>query len=520
MYKSAIAVFLWLLGFTSLAETVPQEGSKLNYRIIGFSFPEREQVDSYKVQIALGNYTSDKAFEEHIVVTAAARYHHIIAEVPAFGKQYTWRVTYWWSLSKWQNGVLYHFSTLMAPEVNPDSVRMRITLSSEKYKGHYVFVDCNKVLYDMDGKPVWFFPSIENKPATSLPLRDLKSTPYGTITSSVNGRVYELGYNGAVLWQGPDNNTISLDTMSPDHGYHHEFTRLANGHYMVMGFEEPYWQLPAPPDSSVYVLWASKIKREGNTYFQKTFFGTVTEYDEEGAVVWRWSGADYFKKSDLSTRMLRSKLFDINNTHANAFYFDEKTKNLYISFRDISRIIQVQYPGGELIHTYGRFYSPADGQGRRLSNGVFCGQHSPGISGDGYLYLFNNNSCHRDLPSIVMLRQPKPGKDTLEKVWEFECPMDGGEMPKGTFLYGGNVSELPDSSFFVCMGGIYGKLFIVNRDKNILWSGQPEKWDAATGQWIKDGGILSNKMKEGSYRAHIIDRSELEHLIWGEPIRK
>ena len=90
MYKSAIAVFLWLLGFTSLAETVPQEGSKLNYRIIGFSFPEREQVDSYKVQIALGNYTSDKAFEEH---TYFANGKLVFLEQKVEGKtSMTWRL--------------------------------------------------------------------------------------------------------------------------------------------------------------------------------------------------------------------------------------------------------------------------------------------------------------------------------------------------------------------------------------------------------------------------------------------
>ncbi len=40
---------------------------------------------------------------------------------------------------------------------------------------------------------------------------------------------------------------------------------------------------------------------------------------------------------------------------------------------------------------------------------------------------------------------------------------------------GGNVIELPDGSLFSCMGGSYSKVFIVNMNKEILWSALPEK---------------------------------------------
>jgi len=498
---------------------MPEEGSSLNYRIIGFSFPDKQDAVKYKLQIAIGNYSSETSFQSHIAVTVASKKNRIVAEVPAFGKQYTWRVVFEDVHSKQTKSELSHFSTMMSPDVDPDSVRMRITCASEKYKDHYVFVDCNKVLYDMKGNPVWFFPKIENKKPASIHLRDLRATQFGTITSIVNGRLYEMNYNGDVLWQGPDNGDVPMDTMAADRGYHHEFVRLPDGHYMAMGFEQPYWQLPSAPDSSVYAYWASKIKKdEHNNYFQKMFFSTILEYDEKGNVVWKWSDADYFKTSDLSTRMIGT-LFDVNDTHANAFYFDQKTQDIFISYREICRIIQIHYPDRKIVHTYGKMYTPNGHTDRHLLNGIFCGQHSCKLSSDGYLYLFNNNICHRNSqPTIVMLKQPQPGKDTLEKVWEFECPLDEpGKAQSGLFSYGGNVSELPDSAFFICMGGLYGKLLIVNRSKKVLWSSQPEKWDTNTHNWIKDGVMIDNKMKEGSYRASIINRSELESVIWNEP---
>ena len=88
------------------------------------------------------------------------------------------------------------------------------------------------------------------------------------------------------------------------------------------------------------------------------------------------------------------------------------------------------------------------------------------------------------------------------------------------FNFGGNVSEQPDGTFFVCMGGIYGKTFIVNRDKKILWSAQPEKWDNDIHQWSKEGGFTEKNIREGVYRSAIISRAELESLVWNEPLKK
>ncbi len=506
------------------AKVFPGDGRTLNYRIIGFSFDGKEQTTCYKLQIAKGNYSDEKTFLQNVIMTASAKESRLIAEVPTFGTQYTWRIIY--DGPKTTKSNLYHFSTLATPDVNPDSVRMRITAGSGKYKDDYVFVDCNKVLYDMEGNPVWFLPKIENNDPATIHLRDLKITPFGTITSIVNGRIYEFSYStGNILWQGPENNGISMSTTAADRGYHHEFTRMTNGHYMVMGFEQPYWQLPQPPDSSVYRSLADKIKVENNKYYQKMLFGTVLEYDSKGAIVWQWKGSDYFETSDLRTRMLPSGLFDVNDTHANAFYLDEITKTMYISFRDINRVIEISYPGKNVLHTYGKLYTSVSGvdRDRHLANGMFCGQHSCRVLDDGNIVVFNNNICRRAaMPTVLKLKHPSSGKDTLEKMWEFDCPLDSGtnRSKMGAFSFGGNILELPGQELFVCMGGTCGKLFIVNKDKQVLWSAQPEKWDASINKWSKDGATLDNNMKEGSYRASIINRAELENLVWGEPARK
>ena len=349
----------------------------------------------------------------------------------------------------------------------------------------------------------------------------MKISPFGTITVIVDERIYEINYNGDILWKGPRNGKVKKDIHNFDNAYHHEFIKLPNGHYMVMGFEQALWQLPAAVDSATFAQLSDKLVRDSNNvFFQKMFFSTILEYDQHGDVVWKWSGSDYFKRSDLFKRRVNDEFYDLNDTHANAFYFDQKKQNIYISFRDISRITKIQYPTGKVLATYGKRYFP--GSDRRMKNGLFCYQNSCRVSQDGYLYMFNNNSCHsRSLPTIVMLKEPTSEKDSMKKVWEFECPMEElgpNETTQGYFNFGGNVSEMPDSAFFVCMGGLYGKVFILSRDKKILWSGQPEKWDRTTGKWTKEGVLVDAGMREGSYRASIIDRGELEKMVWSEPL--
>jgi len=521
LWKIFIVFFftpLYLFG-----QLTPKENSQLNYRIIGFSFPQKEKTTSYKLEIASCNCNDETAFQKNIISAVVADKNRLIAEVPAFGKQYTWRITYLNGKSETGKGELHHFATMMSPDVNPDSTRLKITANTGNCKDHYVFVEGNKVLYDMIGAPIWFFPAIDGLDSRTMHLRDLKASPKGTITAIDDERIYEISYTGDVLWKGPGNGKIRTDTSNFEDAYHHEFTALTNGHYMTMSFEQAAWALPAPVDSITVAHAHGKITCDNNNVcYQKIQFGTVVEFDQQGKKVWKWSASDYLKNSDLSKMMIRNKFFDLNDTHANAFYFDEKRKELLVSFRNLNRIIKIQYPSGKLLETYGKCYAPAGD--RSLRNGIFCGQHNCRLSKDGYLYLFNNNICHtRALPTIVILKPPAPGSDSMEKIWEYECPMEElgpNETTAGYFNFGGSAFEMPDRSFFVCMGGRYGKLFIVNRDKTILWSAQPEKWVAATGKDAKDRQLVDEIKKEGTYRASIISRTDLESLIWNEPLKE
>ncbi len=119
----------------------------------------------------------------------------------------------------------------------------------------------------------------------------------------------------------------------------------------------------------------------------------------------------------------------------------------------------------------------------------------------GYLYLFNNTTADTTScwSKITMMQEDPNGKKELKKIWEYGY--DANDPYPKKIATGGNVLELPDGSIFCGMN----RIFIVDMNKNILWSAIPEKWDAAKKKW----DIIA------PYRAGIIDsRKDLENLIW------
>jgi len=477
----------------------------LHYRIIGFYAPVVHKTNNNLLEIAIGYYHSEDSFKKNIIVSQKGDNSKTIAEVPAFGKTYTWRMTFN-SGSTNEKSELHHFSTIMDPKVDTANVRCRITKSAEKYKDAYVFYDNNRVLYDMNGRPVWYLPDVKGLcHDENAELCDLKISGDGNITFILCASASEINYNGDMLWEAPNTGAVSGD--SAEH-YHHELTKLSNGHYMMLGKELVLTKIKENVSNDNHLLsqHGTQISQDSlPAYIQKGYmpipYGTIIEYDQQGNLVWSWKLSKYFQESPANY-FKPPEMRGGFEPHENSFYFDEKNKVVYLSLRNMSRIIKIKYPEGIVLHTYGPVYKNNSQTG---GDDLFCQQHNPRISENGYLYLFNNNTCNNQegIPKIVMMEEPGPGNDHLKKVWEYDCAVEVDY--KKTIATGGNVTELPDGSMFACMGKQYGTTFIVSRDKKILWSAIPEKWNADQNKWEMIP----------QYRASIISsRSELEKLIW------
>ena len=85
MYKFLFALLISMFSYKGRSQILPAEGSKLNYRLIGFSFPG-EMGGSYTLQIASGNYNSTDSFSKNIVLIRKTKQSRLVVEVPSFGR--------------------------------------------------------------------------------------------------------------------------------------------------------------------------------------------------------------------------------------------------------------------------------------------------------------------------------------------------------------------------------------------------------------------------------------------------
>jgi len=299
----------------------------------------------------------------------------------------------------------------------------------------------------------------------------MKISPQGTITFLIGKQIYEVNYDGSVLWMGPDNGIIS-GGLSED--YHHEFTRLYNGNYMVLGNEYAYLDLSAIKENKLVLKNEKEFAADSNKVnFTKGVTTTIIEYDSKGNVVWSWKPLAYLPSSDVINYLTKDGIPTLS-LHDNSFFFNEHENAIYLGIRNISRILKIKYPEGNVISSYGEQFKPGI---RPAGNGLFCNQHSCKVAKNGDIYLYDNHYCDpSSIPRIVKMEQPKNASGQLKEKWIYTCTIDSPRLKQDyIFPMGGNVIELPDGSLFSCMGGSYSKVFIVNMNKEILWSALPEK---------------------------------------------
>jgi Arylsulfotransferase (ASST) len=478
-----LIVSLASLFFSDLqAQTIPADGAELNYRVVGFSVPFVKGASGFDLEIARGTISKEDSFKKNIIKTLACGGDRVVAEVPEFGAAYTWRVKYANGGAKKVTSKFFHFSTGVIPDVDTSKFRLRIISEAAAYKDAYVFIDGSRAMYDMTGKPVWYMPAIEGQ---VIYANDIKPSGKGTITF-IKDDDFEIGYNGELLWKTPGK------AGSVEGPCHHDFCRMSGGHYLVLRKEVSDNQPPVRGQE----MTEEKIIEEK----RKRMFSKLVEYDSYNNVVWEWKSSDYYKTSDLAKYTFPTR-GDIKSQdlHENAFYFDERSKVIYLSYKNINRVIKIKYPEGNVLATYGQLY---DGNGQAYGGELFCGQHSVSRSADGYMFLFNNNTCRNGYPLVEKLRESDTGTVMPQIVWQYECNNDQPVTPGG-FPSGGHVIEMPDHSLFIATAGPDSKLFIVNMNKEILWSAVAEKKEGD--QWVPNT----------HYRASIVPgRKELEKIIW------
>ena len=446
------SIFL-LFAFACAAQVWPAEGSKLNYILAGFMAEKKQAVFRTEFKVAAGNFKNEEEFEKNIFAREVSDSGKALIKLPGYGQEYTWQYVTSNGDKTLRSGLI-HFSTLSSVYVDPEQRRLKII---KPYGGTNLFflLDYARVIYDMQGQAQWFLPDIPGHIDSGTLVRDMRVTPFGTITFLTDTGAYEIDYNARILWRGPK----PADSAGKKKfgNYHHEFRRLNNGNYMLLGSEKARKKLPIADRSKLIAM--ADAERIGDDIYADIDYGTVVQYTPSGKKVWEWKSAGYFNNDEILWQDARGGYNA--TTHMNSFNFDEARKVIYVSFRDRDRIVKLRYPDNKILAEYGRGKS---------GGGLFSGQHSVMIDHMGDLYIYNNNvgpGKRNPVSSIQILKEPKSFKESLTVDWEFNCDIDS--LAEHASTRGGNVTEVNSNEFFCCMG-MSPRVLIADRNKKILFN--------------------------------------------------
>lgn len=518
-------LLVFLVGTRAEGQQVyPPEGTELNFIVVPLSVPGEKGVSTYTFQVAEGIIDKESDFATRTTLSETTDANRAVVRLPRFGDSYTWQVVYKDKGKQVKKSPLYHFSTVRSRLVNTEIYRQKVVSNTYPDKGLSYFIDNARVLYDMEGKPLWVLPDIPPYVVFDSKVRDLKATPFNTITFLTDYGAYEVSYDGKMLWMAPNSGEVD-GVPGAYRFFHHEFTRLKNGNYMLLAMEKVLRKMPAM--DTLLAQRHPDVVRKDTAYYKNVEFGTIVEYNAQKDIVWKWSSADYFHDDELFHEREMDSTF-LTNTHLNAFFFDEQRRVIYAGFRDKDRVISIAYPGKKIMAEYGA----GTPTGR-----LFVHQHSVVPDLEGNLVIFNNNNpsigraqiaqpavvqAHANgsgpngqrpprpgLPpgaptppgrlaprmniksSVVVINQPVSAQDTAKKVWEFICDIDSLALPGS--VMGGNAAVLEDGSLMVCMGTSH-RTFIVNNKGKVLYNSLTEQRPPEGDEWAPYPAYRANPL--------------------------
>ena len=460
-----LPAFLLCLIVTSIcrSQISPLPGAKLNYNQIMFECEKIKGPGFYVIQLSAN--TTDTLFGYNLLERKDSSPAMLISNLQ-FGQKYRWRYTRIKDGQKpvWQGPYLFEISAISMPGKNLERIIVSKNDTSAN-AGGFIINDGNHCIIDRAGKPVWYLPNItwrailvKKKVEIKPQILDLRLNAAGTITYLADSIAVECDLNGHQLWKGPnDGNVSGMGTES----YNHDFKRLPNGHYMILG-NEIWRKLPDYYDT-VSIQKKYHIRQVfNNKEYAKVEFGTVIEYDKNGKVVWSWNSQDYFDPDALKPWRLDQESDWSELAHINAFSVDKNNDYVYVGFRNINRVVKVEKKTGKVVDSWGQRWP--GGEARKALD--IHRQHDANLLRDNTIAVFNSNDFpgSDSLASVVIFSQQPV--DTGCVIWQFNCDFDS--IDHRATRNGGNVDELKNGNLFVCTGNM-DRIFEVTRDKKIVW---------------------------------------------------
>ena len=440
--KNKYILFFFMVSFILPihGQYLPKDGAKLNYNQIYFEYPFNKDAKFYTVYITFDSIVNPT--NKDFIVKQQEKSPLLLVKNLKLGKKYKWFVETTLRNNEKIKSTYFNFSILNTYMANPKLYKaiQHYNKKSEIQDG-IIWCDQYRCAVDRAGNIVWFMATEQLDLINAKVVRDIQLYPDGSMTFVHQPNASRMDIDLNSIWKAPYKGTVSE---SDREDYHHAFTMLSNGNYMILGDE--------------------KVKFSNDTVTTDAVnFCNIIEFDTASNIVWSWRMKDYFPYEYLINSKIPTKS-GIVDPHANSFTIDEKNNAIYLSFRDISRVIKIDKKTKNIIASYGVKLKDEDDV---FETDLFRLQHDIQLLENNDMLIFNNNDIDSGKTSCVeIVHFPISKKDSFQLKWKFDLNYD--KESKGKVQRMGGVKIMPNGNYLICEGS-NNRVVEINQKKEILW---------------------------------------------------
>ena len=429
---------------------LPKDGAKLNYNQIYFEYPYNKDAKFYTVYITFDSIANPT--NKDFIIKQREKSPLLIVKNLMLGKKYKWFAETTLRNNEKVKSNYFYFSILNTNMANPKLYKaIQHYNKKSKIQDGIIWCDQYRCAVDRDGNIVWFMATEQLDLINAKVVRDIKLYPDGSMTFVHQPNASRMDIDLNSIWKAPYKGTVSE---SDREDYHHAFTMLPNGNYMILGNEKVNFSNDTVTSDAVN-------------------FCNIIEFDAMGNIVWSWRMKDYFPYEYLIDSKIPTKK-GVADPHANSFTIDEKNNAIYLSFRDISRVIKIDKKTKKIIASYGVKLKDEDDV---FETDLFRLQHDIQLIENNDMLIFNNNDIDSGkISCIEIIHFPVSKEDSFQLKWKFDLNYDKESIGKIQRM--GGVKIMPNGNYLICEGS-NNRVLEINQKKEILWDFALRQVDSA-----------------------------------------
>ena len=429
----SILIFIILYNPTiTLSQGVlyPVDNQIVNCTMLRFAWESNGTELNFQLQISTDEGEND--FEEiqynGFISTPAT----VIRNILEFSNNYLWRtrsIVEGGDTLEWSD--THRFSMITIPDSIIGAIQTEIHHRNQIQSGYTITSSLGTLLgLDQEGEIIWYIPGERRFWIGNMDIRQMPS-----------GEFLSIFERGARLFSPNDETTWHSNQLT-DIDFHHDIFPMPSGTFM--GLVTGYHWIRNGEDSTQWGM------------------SEITEINRKGEVVWRWNMRTHVSTEDYDTlefaHVPPNGSYDWD--HCNACPFVEEDSTIYLSARNLNRIIKIDYPSGDIIWSMGvPMQTGIVDFGENLG---FYRQHAPYPLPNGNLLFFDNNwqlEGDNEFSRAIEIEIDMDREEPAEIIWEYRHEFS---------LIQGDADRLANGNTLIATG--YSKnIYEVNFEEELVW---------------------------------------------------